>query len=249
MDSNAAPSTPPPADNTDDDGRPFFPHLENITNSPMARTTAPLYTPPGQLESSRTALLRDLGPYLNELTFEFFREHILPRIPKSLCSRIILDKLKRCESIVNGRWKAFPKDPFTYSTKLRSSDDDGNDAVEKLREKEVFAQLVAIIDAIKECVYDGLRKKPKTSEKKPATTTDYESKPDSPPVCCFDEKAALARPDAYFVFNGRFRGDGKDRGRFWRDIATVAEFKLNDTRATLQDVSTLWLPFSEAPHL
>lgn len=121
--------------------------------------------------------------------------------------------------------------------------------MEKLREKEVFAQLVVIIDAIKECVYDSLRKKPKTSEKTPATTTDYESKPDNPPVCCFDEKAALARPDAYFMFNRRFRGDGKDRGRFWRDIATVAEFKLKDTPATLQDVSTMWLLFSEAPRL
>ncbi len=236
MDSNAPPSTPPPADNLNDDDLPFCPHLENITTSPLTFATAPQYSGPGQLESSRTAILRDLGFCIHQLSLEFFMKHILPRIPDSICLLKVLEKLRQRKVIVKGRWKAFPHDPFMHAKKPGSPQSEA----EKRKENEVFAELATIISAIQACV-DSLKRG------KVPTTTEYESKPDSTPVCCFDQKEG--RPDGYFVYRQRFLCDREDGRRLWRDIATTAEFKLCDTRETLADVSTKLTIYAEAEHL
>ncbi len=238
MDSYVSSSTPPPADNTDDDGLPFYsyvppstpPPADNAdglpfdTISPIGFAIAPQHDGRGKLEGSRTAILRDLGRLVNQLSYELFRVHIFPRIPNSICLKTILDELVEREVIVDGRWKAFPHDPFEYSC-TNSKKRRGSIDAEKRKEKEVFAQLAIIIDAIQECVDE---------EALTLTTTEYESKPDSVPVCCFDEKEG--RPDAYFVFSQRFLRDRRDGRRLWRDIAATAEFKLLDTQETLKDV-------------
>lgn len=216
-------SKAPPTHSLDDNGPPLS-RCSSITCN-----SAPRYAGPGQLEGSRTAILRDLGPCIYELAFEFFKQYILPRIPKRINLKAVLSKLRKRKIIVGGRWAAFPHDPFEHAG--------DSVAAEKLKEKEVFAKLATIIDAIQKCVSDYKRP--------PRATTEYESNPDSPPVCCFDKKDG--KPDGYFVFTGR-QSLLDDRRRLWRDIATTAEFKLCDTRENLADVSIVFAICAETEY-
>ena len=151
----------------------------------------------------------------------------MPTLPPNLSLGKVLSKLRKRGHIADARWTAFPRDPYTYSNKSGLVADDDAEA---MHERQVFAKLSNVIDAIEECAVDGRRKKR-------TPTLLYESMPDSAPLSCFDEKAG--RPDAYFVFDQRFQPDREDGRRLWRDLATPGVFKLRDTLDNLQNVSVL----------
>ncbi|KAI0691277.1 hypothetical protein BC835DRAFT_1547500 [Cytidiella melzeri] len=181
-------------------------------NTPVTRKLAPQYTGSDwTVHKSRTAVKDDLGPYIPELPYEFFKDNILPPLHRKANVKGTITRLKKAGVITNAgnssRWTAFPEDPHKQSD-----------------ENKVFAKLASVVNAI----FDN-----SGCPKKQERIVAYESLPDSIPLCCVDEK--LGRPDGYLLFKNRFLADREDGRRYWRDIATPAEFKLQDTRDTLQD--------------
>ncbi|KAI0093407.1 hypothetical protein BDY19DRAFT_1064761 [Irpex rosettiformis] len=215
MASDASPSTPPPTNNPSEN--------YDTRASPIAHHITPCFSGLGQLEGSRTALLKDLGPAVKQVQYEYFQNSVLPRLPPEITVKKVLGRLLRLNKISDGRWNAFPRDPCQHAKK--SSRTSGGDE-EWLDEKGVFANLYSVVDAIEECASNNKRKKR-------STTTSYESMPDSTPMCCFDK--STGKPDAYFVLKDRFLSDRPDGRRYWRDLATPGEFKLRDTLDDLQD--------------
>jgi hypothetical protein len=159
-----------------------------------------------KVDASRTAVAHDLGPFVYEVQYRFFQDNILPILPRRLKVLDVVKRLKTANVITNqGRWIHFPRDPHEYA--MKKDDED------KLNENMVFANLVPLIKAIVEHAHCD----------RTASVT-YESRPNSVPVCCFEDK--LSRPDGYFLFNRRAVPKREDGRHYWRDIATPAEFKL-----------------------
>ena len=156
--------------------------------------------------------MKDLGPAIPEVGYDFVREHILPPLHDSIDINGIIAHLKRDEIIVDGRWKQFPRDPWTYAT---------GPTDQRRSENETFACLEWLLqDIIERSGLDA------------SNTVEYKSLPDYTPTCSFEEKKG--RPDAFFVLS-----TAQDVGKpYWRDIVTPAEFKLKDTCDDLQDVRT-----------
>ncbi|KAI0700876.1 hypothetical protein BC835DRAFT_1411725 [Cytidiella melzeri] len=172
----------------------------------------------GHVEKSRTDVADDLGPSVHELPYQFFQDHILPPLHQNVDVQAVIRRLKKSGHITKaGRWKGFGDDPYTASAKSSSDSP-------KL-ENDVFAKLVSVVKHIVD--------KSGCGDVKPIVV--YESLPHSNPICCFDKKKG--RPDGWLIFNKhmRFLKDRKDGRRYWRDVATPAEFKLRDTRDDLQD--------------
>ncbi|KAI0093394.1 hypothetical protein BDY19DRAFT_990038 [Irpex rosettiformis] len=174
------------------------------------------------VEVSRDDVTDNFGNAIPEVDYEFFKLNILPPLHPFIDIDTIISDLEDDEFIVNGRWAAFPRDPWTYA--IDSS------GLQRKKENEVFAPLTTIIREI-------------TSSRRATVSArralDYESSSDSVPVCCFDKKDAM--PDGYFVFNTpnqpAMRLDGRP---YWRDLATPAEFKLRDRKEDLQgDISKI----------
>ncbi|KAI0093431.1 hypothetical protein BDY19DRAFT_923656 [Irpex rosettiformis] len=214
------PSTPKKAhtDNSNAASGSNHPTLPSLGNTPISLKNAPHVSGADySVEVSRNAVASDLGVAIPEVEFEFFKLHILPPLHLSIDIDTIISDLVDDEIIVNGRWAAFPRDPWTYAT-------DSSGVAQREKENEVFAPLATIIREITSSKRTGVHAR---------RALEYESLPDSTPVCCFDKKGA--RPDGYFVFNTPNQPAMRFNGRaYWRDLATPAEFKLRDRREDLQ---------------
>jgi hypothetical protein len=169
-----------------------------------------------KVESSRTAVLHDIGPGVPEVAFQYFCDHLLPRLHSDVDIKTVINNLQQSGDITNdGRWKAFPKDPYTYAK---------NSSDLRATENKVFGNLTSVIKAIEK--HSGVPKK--------LCTTQYESLPHMTPIGCFDKKDG--KPDGFCL--ERRQHDLPSRRRYyWRDITAAAEFKLLNTQDALQDVS------------
>ena len=160
----------------------------------------------------QTTLVKDLGPAIPEVEYNFFRHHILPPLHPSIDIDKIITRLQADKIIVNGRWQQFPEDPWTYAVK---DNDECN------VEHKVFANLE---DVVHNVVERSGADSPKTLE--------YKSFPDYMSPFSFEEKkgpkASLVLSTAQDVPNPS-----------WRDIVTPVEFKLQDRYGDLQDVRTV----------
>ncbi|KAI0689291.1 hypothetical protein BC835DRAFT_1308428 [Cytidiella melzeri] len=105
-------------------------------NTPVARKLAPQYTRlDWTVHKSRTAVKDDLGPYIPELPYEFFKDNILPPLHRKANVKGTITRLKKAGVITNAgdssRWTAFPEDPHKQSD-----------------ENKVFAKLATVVNAI-----------------------------------------------------------------------------------------------------
>jgi hypothetical protein len=192
-------------------------HQPARIDTPPIFKNAPMFAgEKDNLSHARTAVLEDLGSSISQVPYEFFEANVLPPLHTSIRVGRVVDKLKKTGIIVRGRWKYFPQDPYLYAKS--SSDVHGT-------ENEVFGRLVPLISDII-----------KSTESRRGRTqlVEYLSLPNNIPISSFNEKSG--KPDGYFIFiDGR---SSSSQGRhYWRDIATPAEFKLQDTRNDLQNVS------------
>ncbi|KAI0093413.1 hypothetical protein BDY19DRAFT_1045616, partial [Irpex rosettiformis] len=186
-------------------------HTDNSNNAP--HVSGANYS----VEVSRDAVAGNLGSAIPEVDYEFFELHILPPLHSSIDINTVISGLEDDGIIVNGRWAAFPRDPWTYAAESSEFQHD--------KENEVFAPLTTIILEITSSKRTGVHAR---------RALDYESSPKSAPVCCFDKE--YARPDGYFVFNTPNQPAMRSNGRpYWRDLASPAEFKLRDMKEDLQD--------------
>ncbi|KAI0088535.1 hypothetical protein BDY19DRAFT_906557 [Irpex rosettiformis] len=162
------------------------------------------------VEASRTTVVDYLPSEVPEVDFAFFQDYILPPLNDKIQIQDIIRKLETQKIIVNGRWAAFPLDPWEYAS---GSGD---------KENAVFSHLTSVIKEI--ISHSGI-----DDEK----VIHYVSRPNSNLVCCYEEDRKAARPDGYFLFEDHTqRFNARDYGR---DILTPAEFKLKDNSDDLQD--------------
>ncbi|KAI0689963.1 hypothetical protein BC835DRAFT_217918 [Cytidiella melzeri] len=197
------------------------PHLGLSGHTPVVLKRGSRHYGWGNVDQSRTDVTRDLGPSIHELPYQFFQDYILPPLHKDVDVPAVIRRLKNSGGITKaGRWKGFNQDPHKFSAKSSSRSDKTPQA-----ENHVFAKLAPVIENIVQ--QSGC------SEAEPIVV--YETLPNSNPICCFDDKRG--KPDGWLIFNRhvRFLEDRRDRRRYWRDVATPAEFKLRDTRDDLQD--------------
>lgn len=187
----------------------------NIGDTPTTRKNTPhrsseVYS----VEVTRTAVWEDLGGkkgVVPEVEYEFFAQHILPPLHKSIDISGLIERLKKNGTITDGRWRAFPLDPCKHAS----------DGPDHETENNVFTSLVKVVTAATNSAVTGIKTK---------KILHYRSRPDKPPICSFDKK--LGRPDGYFVFAPAHTSNEP----YWRDLATPAEFKLRDTGDDLQSV-------------
>ncbi|KAI0683193.1 hypothetical protein BC835DRAFT_768834 [Cytidiella melzeri] len=194
-------------------------------DTPVASKLLPLYTETGWMAHKSPNVVRDdLGPCIQELSYDFFKKNILPPLRKKVNVKGTISRLKNAGFIKDtndgSRWTAFPDDPYKEN---KAVEHDSTKAFAKAVENEVFAKLATVVNAI----FDS-----SGTPKRRGSTVVYESLPDSIPLCCIGEKHGS--PDGYLLFKNRFLPDREDGRRYWRDIATPAEFKLQDTRDDLQ---------------
>ncbi|KAI0088534.1 hypothetical protein BDY19DRAFT_906556 [Irpex rosettiformis] len=162
------------------------------------------------VEASRTTVVDDLPSEVPEVDFAFFQDYILPPLNDKIQIQNVIRKLETQKVIVDGRWAAFPSDPWEYAS---GSGD---------KENAVFSHLASVIENITSQSGIGDEK-----------AIDYVSRPNSDLVCCCEGESKAARPDGYFLFEDHTqRFDARD---YWRDILTPAEFKLRDRHEDLQD--------------
>jgi hypothetical protein len=193
------------------------------------KTSADYHGPEYKVELSRTAVLHDIGPGVPEVAFQFFCDHLLPRLHPNVNIKGVIKKLQESGDITDdGRWQVFPKDPYTYAK---------NKIDIRATENKVFGNLTSVIEAIEK--HSGV----------PANfcTTQYKSLPHMTPIGCFDKKDG--KPDGFFCLESRHHDPPGGRRYYWRDITAAAEFKLLNTQEALQDVSLRsFSTISGSPH-
>jgi hypothetical protein len=193
------------------------------------KISADYHGPEYKVELSRTAVLHDIGPGVPEVAFQFFCDHLLPRLHCNINIKDVIKKLQDSGDITeDGRWKVFPKDPYTYAK---------NKMDLRATENKVFGNLTSVIHAIEK--HSGVPTK--------LCTARYESLPHMTPIGCFDKKDG--KPDGFFRLESRYHDPPGRRRYYWRDITAAAEFKLLNTQEALQDVSSgLFSTTSGSPH-
>ncbi|KAI0086085.1 hypothetical protein BDY19DRAFT_996268 [Irpex rosettiformis] len=182
-----------------------------VGNTPVSKKKSPQVSSANySVEASRYAVAHDLPDKVPEVDFAFFQDYILPPLNDKIKIQDVISTLETKKVIVDGRWAAFPSDPWEYAS--------GSGG----KENTVFSYLA---DVIKEIIsHSGIGD---------GKAIDYVSRPNSNLVCCCEEEKKAARPDGYFLFEDHTeRFDARD---YWRDILTPAEFKLRDRHEDLQD--------------
>jgi hypothetical protein len=171
-------------------------------------------------DTSRKLTMADLGPAIPEVSFDFFKKHILPPLHPSISIPQVLASLKSA-GVINSdqRWQMFAHDPASFADSTKSSTD------MKKTENEVFGRISELIQALKTHSCG-------TNTDMPSSLIEYESKHSHVPI---GREEVSLKPDGYFLFKTH-TGHSSDR-RYWRDLFIPAEYKLQDRKVDLRDVS------------
>ncbi|OSX62315.1 hypothetical protein POSPLADRAFT_1143236 [Postia placenta MAD-698-R-SB12] len=148
---------------------------ENLTSDTPPRAHQTMSAPYnwGKLDEARQALIDEFNNVVPELPLSFFFDNIFPQVPSSIDIDDVVQTLQDNDTIRNGRWSAFQKDPN------RNGDE----------EDMVFAPLESLAAAVAEAVkVSGIQHRFTylcRPRRKPASTT----------------KLTHTRPDGYFVLD------------------------------------------------
>ncbi len=173
----------------------------------------------GSIEEQRSAIIEDLGGEVEEVTLDYFFDHILPSLPNDVEVAKVVDSLKNTGHIVTGKWAAFERNP---------SEDDRHEIV-------VFQPLVQVFDSIITAATPLLGGAKQTLELK--------LNPKNPP---YSERNRQLKPDGIFLLINRtlenppslakgsatkrksIRGPNKLKDS-WYEIVAPAAFKKSAT--------------------
>lgn len=193
--------------------RPRMP-VRHSTNTPFKKKQmSQAHISDYQLEESRSAVVKDTGPTIPEVPYDYLRNSVLPRLhSKTSVDKVVADLKTAGQIDSSNRWKVFPKDPATLEPKYT--------------ETIIFNRLIDIIAAIAE--HSGVE----SSEQ----TVEYSSSPNQTPICDYIDKAN--QPDGYMVMKDKLKTAPKGR-QYWRDICAPAEFKKQDRDVDLRDVRAI----------
>lgn len=149
----------------------FLPNTESPLTIKVSRQAI---TSPPELctDGNRKNALVDLGEAIPQVPVDFFLgdDGILPPLRDDIDQELIVQSLIDNDTILNGRWAAFDKDPCTYSA----------------HEDVVFADIENIAKAILEA-----------SGKKTSRTLDFECNPNTSPES--STRNNNTRPDCYGI--------------------------------------------------
>jgi hypothetical protein len=203
------------------------PQLSNVSETPHNIKHYPSFRyldHRKKADISRSVTMADLGPAIPEVSFDFFKEHILPPLHSSISTSDVLTSLKSA-GVINSdqKWQMFARDPASFADGMKSSAD------MKKTENEVFSHVTELIQALRTHSCG-------TNTDMPLSLIEYESKPNHVPI---GREGIPSKPDGYFLFKTHTK-HSSDR-RYWRDLLIPAEYKLQDRKVDLRDVSHITL--------
>ena len=182
--------------------------LKTSADTPVVVKQTSISTGNGfSLDTSRGAVMGDIGSTIPEVEWEFFQTNILPPLRHNIQVDEVHNQLAGDGSVVNNRWFEFPTDPS------RCPDEENN----------VFAHLWIVIDSIQnaaERVYAPLAHQPRTLR--------YSSQPLLEVIPTYVKKKS--KPDGHWVL---WDAEG---GLRWTQIAVPSEYKKAKGKTDLHDV-------------
>ena len=166
----------------------------------------------GHVEHGRRALIHDIGTSIPEVPIQWFKDNILPPLPKGLNLTRLIQKLKTTGFIVDDRWSAFPKNP-KFSAKV---------------EDVVYAPFADVATRIGRTAKSLLRKRKQV--------VAFECNPHLIPTS--NLRGNRSRPDGYGVYRSHvnYQPQGDNQEIFWEFIVAPGEKKKNNSDADVNDV-------------
>ena len=157
------------------------------------------------------ALAKYFGHPIPEVPIRWFKDNILPPLPKGLDLAQLIRKLRTDGHIVNKRWSVMSRSPRTS----------------KQVEDVVYAPFVHIADLIGQTAATLLPDREQV--------VAFQCNPHLVPISNF--RGNRSRPDGYGVYKGHVNYQSRDNHEiFWEFIVAPGEIKRNDSDMEIHDV-------------
>ena len=184
-----------------------------ITNDTLSKvkhvTSSPVLC--NYVEHAPYALANYFGNSIPEVPFEWFKNNILPPLPRGLNLTRLMQKLKKDRYIIKNRWSAFLQNPRT-SKKVE-------DVV-----YAPFANIATVVGQTAATLLPGVKQ-----------VVAFECNPHVVPISNLRENRS--RPDGYGVYKGHVNYQSRDNHEiFWEFIVAPGEIKRNDSDVEIHDV-------------
>jgi hypothetical protein len=156
-------------------------------------------------------VLEDLGPYVQQVTFQEFMDFLAPPQPVfDLEATMKTLKAGRGAALTaSARWKAFKNEPKNQSG----------------TEDEIFKPMLQIFNKIVDAIINN------SKLSRDDSLVEFMQNPSSVPMS--NNRHNATRPDGYLVLKSRSLGTTIS----WNDILLSCEYKRNDGHEDLDDVS------------